>query len=195
MRTCARLWTAPGCALWPPCVPGWVTEPVIQGSPRVYDAEHLVFMDIASPDTAVNLERDPRIEINSIDFLRHRGYRFRGTAEFREPRDVCYQWLNKRLLEIIGPGYPANRAILVDVDRGLPVLSPSRSVTAGRPLRPTNRTRRKHRSRNRPVRCCAARGFVGAAGRGLPEGRHERTACGVAATAPAASMRSVAALS
>ncbi|MEU7898433.1 pyridoxamine 5'-phosphate oxidase family protein [Nonomuraea sp. NPDC049152] len=96
-----------------------------KGSMRVYDDEHIAFMDIASPNTVANLERDPRIEINSIDFFRRRGYRFKGTAEFREPGDPVYEWLHTWLLDLNGPGYPAHRVILVHVERALPILSPA----------------------------------------------------------------------
>jgi uncharacterized protein len=96
-----------------------------KGSMRVYDDEHIAFMDIASPGTIANLAHDNRIEINSIDFVRRRGYRFKGTAEFREAGDAVYEWLHSWLLELNGPGYPANRAVLVHVDRALPILSPA----------------------------------------------------------------------
>ena len=96
-----------------------------KGSVRVYDDEHLAFMDIASPNTIENLRHDPRIEINSIDVFRRRGYRFKGTAEFREPGDPVYTWLRDWLVDVNGPGYPANRLVLVHVERVLPVLSPA----------------------------------------------------------------------
>ncbi|MFI6790055.1 pyridoxamine 5'-phosphate oxidase family protein [Nonomuraea sp. NPDC050383] len=96
-----------------------------KGSMRVYDDEHIAFMDIASPTTVANLEHDPRIEINSIDFFRRRGYRFKGTAEFRDPGDPVYEWLHLWLLNLNGPGYPAHRVILVHVESALPILSPA----------------------------------------------------------------------
>jgi predicted pyridoxine 5'-phosphate oxidase superfamily flavin-nucleotide-binding protein len=96
-----------------------------KASVRVVDDDHLAFMDIASPNTVANLTHDPRIEINSIDFLRRRGYRFKGFAEFREPGDPIHQWLLEWLVTLNGPDYPAHGAILVRVDRALPVVSPA----------------------------------------------------------------------
>ena len=49
-----------------------------------YDDDHLLFVDMASPQTIANLRNDPRIEINSVDFIRRRGYRFAGTAQVLE---------------------------------------------------------------------------------------------------------------
>jgi predicted pyridoxine 5'-phosphate oxidase superfamily flavin-nucleotide-binding protein len=96
-----------------------------KASVRVYDSTHIAFMDINSAGTIENLRHDSRIEINSVDFLRRLGYRLRGRAEFRDPGDEVFEWLHNWLLEINGPGYPANRAVLVHVDRVLPVLSPA----------------------------------------------------------------------
>jgi predicted pyridoxine 5'-phosphate oxidase superfamily flavin-nucleotide-binding protein len=50
-----------------------------------YDDDHLLFVDIASPQTIANLRNNPRIEINSFDFIRRRGYRFAGTARCLNP--------------------------------------------------------------------------------------------------------------
>lgn len=96
-----------------------------KGSVKVYDDTHIAFMDIASPNTIRNLKADPRIEINTIDVFRRRGYRFRGEAAILPVGDPVYEWLNDWLLELNGPGYPANQAVLVNVTRILPILSPA----------------------------------------------------------------------
>ncbi|UVO13083.1 pyridoxamine 5'-phosphate oxidase family protein [Mycobacterium sp. SVM_VP21] len=61
----------------------------------VYGDEHLAFMHMASPTTAADLRRDPRIEVNVVDFLKRRGYRFKGTAQLRPPGDEVYEWLRQ----------------------------------------------------------------------------------------------------
>nr|WP_300047085.1 pyridoxamine 5'-phosphate oxidase family protein [uncultured Nocardioides sp.] len=96
-----------------------------KGSLRVYDDEHLVFMDIDSPNTVANLRRDPRIEINVVDVFRRRGYRFKGTASFRSEGDPAYEWVHSWLLDLNGPGYPANEVVMIRVERVLPLLSPA----------------------------------------------------------------------
>lgn len=82
-------------------------------------------MNQASPNTVANLRRDPRLEVNVVDFLKRRGYRFKGTAEIRPPGDEVYEWVHRWLFDIHGPGYPAIGAVLVDVERVLPVDSPA----------------------------------------------------------------------
>lgn len=99
-----------------------------KGSVMVYDDDHLIFMDQASPHTMANLRRDPRIEINSIDVFRRRGYRFKGKARILAPGDPAYEWLKQKLIDLNGPGYPANEAVLIDIDLVRPVLSPAYTV-------------------------------------------------------------------
>ncbi|MFB5631242.1 MAG: pyridoxamine 5'-phosphate oxidase family protein [Nitrosopumilaceae archaeon] len=49
-----------------------------KGTISVWDDEHLVFADIKSPKTITNLEKNPSIEINVVDPMTRRGYRFKG---------------------------------------------------------------------------------------------------------------------
>lgn len=51
-----------------------------KGTVAVWDAEHLVFADICSPRTVANLNGQPVTEINVVDPIRRKGYRFKGTA-------------------------------------------------------------------------------------------------------------------
>jgi predicted pyridoxine 5'-phosphate oxidase superfamily flavin-nucleotide-binding protein len=99
-----------------------------KGSVMVYDDDHLIFMDQASPNTMANLRRDPRIEVNVIDVIRRRGYRFKGKARIMPPGDPAYEWLKQKLIDLNGPGYPANEAVLIDIDEVRPVLSPAYTV-------------------------------------------------------------------
>lgn len=95
-----------------------------KGSLFVYDDEHLVFMNQNSPQTITNLRRDPRIEINSVDVFRRRGWRFKGTARIVPPGEPEFRWLEQKLIELNGPGYPAHEAVLVRVEHAAPLLSP-----------------------------------------------------------------------
>lgn len=96
-----------------------------KGSLRVYDDDHLVFINQASPATVANLRRDPRLEVNVVDFLLRRGYRFKGRAELRGNGDRVYEWARQWLLDIHGPDYPCHEAVLITVERALPVDSPA----------------------------------------------------------------------
>lgn len=96
-----------------------------KGTIRVYDDDHLVFLNQASPNTVANLRRDPRLEVNVVDFLKRRGYRFKGTATIHRPGTPVFEWIHEWLLATQGPGYPAIEAVLVDVTSALPVESPA----------------------------------------------------------------------
>jgi uncharacterized protein len=51
-----------------------------KGTTAVWDDDHLVFADVCSPDTIANLRANPAVEINVVDPLTRKGYRFKGTA-------------------------------------------------------------------------------------------------------------------
>ena len=51
-----------------------------KGTIAVWDDDHLVFADLASPGTTENLRNDPSIEINVVDAFVRKSYRFKGTA-------------------------------------------------------------------------------------------------------------------
>ena len=52
-----------------------------KGTIIAWGDEHLVFADIKSPQTMKNLEHNPSIEINVVDPLLRKGYRFKGVAK------------------------------------------------------------------------------------------------------------------
>jgi predicted pyridoxine 5'-phosphate oxidase superfamily flavin-nucleotide-binding protein len=49
-----------------------------KGTIRVWDDQHLFFLDLASPGTRANLQARPWMELNVVDQLSRRGYRFFG---------------------------------------------------------------------------------------------------------------------
>ena len=56
-----------------------------KGTTAVWDDEHLVFLDLFSPGTVANIEAGNRVvEVNVVDPIRRKGYRFKGRAEVLE---------------------------------------------------------------------------------------------------------------
>ena len=51
-----------------------------KGTLAVWDDKHLIFADICSPGTIANLAANPAVEINVVDALVRKGYRFKGSA-------------------------------------------------------------------------------------------------------------------
>jgi hypothetical protein len=100
-----------------------------KGTTSVYDARHLFFADIRSPQTTANLRLNPAIDVNVVDVFARRGYRFRGTATIHEDDEVY-----KRGLELLRErGYQAYESrvraiVLIRVERAEPITSPAYDV-------------------------------------------------------------------
>ena len=52
-----------------------------KGTVRVWDDENLVFADINSPRTIENIINNNSIEINVVDPIKRKGFRFKGNAK------------------------------------------------------------------------------------------------------------------
>jgi hypothetical protein len=59
-----------------------------KGTTTVYDDEHLCFGEIRSPRTIQNLRVNPAIEVNVVDPIARRGYRFKGDATIHAGDEV-----------------------------------------------------------------------------------------------------------
>ena len=55
-----------------------------KGTTAVWDDEHLVFANIRSAGTLANLRHNPSVEVNVVDPMARRGYRFKGVASILE---------------------------------------------------------------------------------------------------------------
>ncbi len=90
---------------------------------RVWDDSRIFFLDIASPTTRRNIESNPRIEVNVVEALSRRGYRFSGTAVIHRDGPV-YEEAKRRVLEESRTTYPVEAVILIEVDSARPLVSP-----------------------------------------------------------------------
>src|SRR5437867_7591359 len=59
-----------------------------KGTTAVWDDDHLVFADLRSSGTVENLRSNASIEINVVDQLVRKGYRFKGTGTVYTDGDV-----------------------------------------------------------------------------------------------------------
>ncbi len=96
-----------------------------KGTTAVWDDDHLIFADLRSPGTVRNLRTNPSIEINVVDPLVRKGYRFKGTATIHSEGELI-----DRAIELyIGLGLADYRDrfrnfVLVKVEQALPLTSP-----------------------------------------------------------------------
>lgn len=99
-----------------------------KGSLRALDDDHLIFADIASPQTVENLRHQADVEVNVVDFLSRRGYRFRGTAEVLETGHADFEWMATWLRSTHGPNMPCHHAVKIHVTETAELLSPAYTV-------------------------------------------------------------------
>ena len=94
-----------------------------KGTTMVWDDDHLVFADICSPTTIANLRHNPAVEINVVDVVVRKGYRFKGTAtvlaEGKQFDDIV------RHLRERGIRSPIRHVALVRVARADALISPT----------------------------------------------------------------------
>lgn len=94
-----------------------------KGTTTVWDDEHIVFADICSPGTIANIRHHPVVEINVVDPVSRKGYRFKGTATIHEQDPIFEQGL--ALYRQRGTISPIRRIVLVHVERAMPLISPA----------------------------------------------------------------------
>ena len=82
----------------------------------------LAFADIRSPDTMMNLQDNPFVEINVIDPLSRKGYLFTGTAEIIKDTALYVEILNYYRKN--GIKSPIHSIVIVSVSSVSSVISP-----------------------------------------------------------------------
>lgn len=100
-----------------------------KGTTTVWDDDHLVFAHIRSPNTVANLRSIPAIEINVVDPVVRKGYRFKGTAAVLTEGSLYEEILasyrrgphalEDEIVERI------EGIVLITVERALPLISPA----------------------------------------------------------------------
>src|SRR3954463_5228588 len=94
-----------------------------KGTTTVWDDDHLVFADIRSPGTVRNLRHNPAVEINVVDPIVRKGYRFKGTGSLVEDGELFDQIV--AFFRRAGSTSPIRSVVLVRVERALPLTSPA----------------------------------------------------------------------
>jgi hypothetical protein len=56
-----------------------------KGTTAVWDDDHLVFANIRSPGTLANLRQNASVEVNVVDPILRKDYRFKGVASISNP--------------------------------------------------------------------------------------------------------------
>jgi predicted pyridoxine 5'-phosphate oxidase superfamily flavin-nucleotide-binding protein len=97
-----------------------------KGTTAVWDDEHLVFLDICSPGTVGNLDAGRAVvEVNVVDPIRRKGYRFKGPATVLRDGDrfdaVTHWYATERGTDVTR----VQSVVLVRVDQAAELVSPA----------------------------------------------------------------------
>lgn len=100
-----------------------------KGTTAVWDDDHLVFADLRSPNTVENLRHNPIVEINVVDPIVRKGYRFKGPAQVLTEGDLYEQII--AFYEQRGTQRQRiHSVVLVTVERARPLTSPAYDLGA-----------------------------------------------------------------
>jgi predicted pyridoxine 5'-phosphate oxidase superfamily flavin-nucleotide-binding protein len=98
-----------------------------KGTTAVWDDDHLMFADIRSPQSVQNIERNPSVEINVVDPLVRKGYRFKGQGVVHRS-DELFQRGCQMYREAGASNEVTDKirgVVLIRVERALPLTSPA----------------------------------------------------------------------
>jgi predicted pyridoxine 5'-phosphate oxidase superfamily flavin-nucleotide-binding protein len=98
-----------------------------KGTTAVWDDDHIVFADIRSPATVSNLRRNPSTEINVVDPMVRKGYRFKGVASVHTEGALFERILDLYRTErnLDESRIKIRSFVLVKIDEALPLISPA----------------------------------------------------------------------
>jgi predicted pyridoxine 5'-phosphate oxidase superfamily flavin-nucleotide-binding protein len=97
-----------------------------KGSTYVLDDDHLLFADIRSPQTVANIRRGSLVEVNVVDPLARKGYRFKGPGAVHGPGTERHEQglalmraAGSRLVDRV------RVVVVIEVREARPVVSPA----------------------------------------------------------------------
>jgi predicted pyridoxine 5'-phosphate oxidase superfamily flavin-nucleotide-binding protein len=94
-----------------------------KGTIAVLDDDRLVFANIRSPQTIANLRRNAAIEINVVDPIVRKGYRFKGTAVVFNS-GARYEQVTA-FFTARGVSNRMRELVVIEVERAQPLTSPA----------------------------------------------------------------------
>jgi predicted pyridoxine 5'-phosphate oxidase superfamily flavin-nucleotide-binding protein len=94
-----------------------------KGTTTVWDDDHLVFANIRSPGTLANLRINPAVEVNVVDPLLRKGYRFKGVATIASDGPLFDRGV--ALFRARGVANRITEIVLITVERALKIDSPA----------------------------------------------------------------------
>ncbi len=96
-----------------------------KGTTTVWDDDSLMFADVASPGTVANLAANPHVEVNVVDPILRKGFRFKGTATVYTDGEMFERGI--RILRGRGSALAMDHVqsiVVIEVTSAAPLISP-----------------------------------------------------------------------
>jgi len=111
----------------------WLATVDAKGQPNVspkeiyviFDDQHIVVANIASPKTAKNVEATGKVCLTFVDILVQKGFKVTGTAENVRLGNPAFATWAAPLLNMVGQRFPISSVIVVTAMAIEPVIAPS----------------------------------------------------------------------
>jgi len=111
----------------------WLATADSQGQPNVspkeifslYDNEHVLIANIASPASVRNIEVNPRVCVSFVDIFVQKGFKVMGFARNVGKQDADYEKWAEPLQAMAGPRFPIHSVLLIRATACEPILAPS----------------------------------------------------------------------
>lgn len=91
----------------------------------VFDSEHLVIANIASPTSVRNVLVNPQVCVSFVDIFVQKGFKIVGTAQNVRRQDEHFSRWSVPLAAKAGPRFPIHSVIVVHISAIEPILAPS----------------------------------------------------------------------
>jgi len=121
------------------CILCWLATVDAKGQPNVspkeiftvFDPEHLVIANIASPTSVRNIAVNPRVCVSFVDVFVQKGFKVLGIARNVGQQDADFATWAAPLQAMAGPRFPVHSVIVVHATVFKPILAPSYRLYPG----------------------------------------------------------------
>ncbi|WP_296491473.1 pyridoxamine 5'-phosphate oxidase family protein [Rhodoferax sp.] len=91
----------------------------------VFDGEHLVIANIASPASARNIEGNSRVCVSFVDALVQKGFKVTGLARNVKKHEPDFSVWSPPLAKMAGPRFPIHSVFVVQATAIEPIVAPN----------------------------------------------------------------------
>jgi predicted pyridoxine 5'-phosphate oxidase superfamily flavin-nucleotide-binding protein len=110
----------------------WLATSSASGQPSVspkevfavYENDSIIIANIASPNSARNIQENSRVSVSFVNVFTQKGYQIRGAAEYFRSGDCGFPAIEKDLLDITKGMFPFKSVFLIRAEEVSEILAP-----------------------------------------------------------------------